>query len=493
MSKELKKKVKHGLYWNFINQIGNQVIFLAFSVYLARLLSPSAFGVIGLVTIFSNFAALFIDFGFGAALVRRKDVTQTDLSTVFWVNLGVGLLLYILFFVSAGLIASFYNREELKPLVRVVTLSFIFSALTSVQSSILTKRLDFKRKTIISFISLAIGYTVAFYFAFKNYGYWSLVYQTITSSLVSLAILWFQSSWRPSFVFSLKALKQMFGFGMGVVADNAFTYWTRNADNFLIGKILGSASLGVYTRAYSLMMLPLKNISSVITKVMFPAFSAYQDNIPEVQKMYLKTTRLIAFITFPMMIGLAIVAEPFIFTFYGHKWAEVIPILQILSVLGAFQSILTLNGSIYNSMGKSVLAFKVSSILSLLLIIGFLVGLKLNGLLGLTWAYFIIAGLGSLPILSKALELISLSLKEIYNNMRAIVIATFIMGIFLLFLNLLINFKYPLKLFIEIIAGAVIYFFMIKIFQPSLLVEVLNISGSNKLKSFFTKKVKVTV
>lgn len=485
MSKELKKKVKHGLYWNFINQIGNQVIFLAFSVYLARILSPSAFGVIGLVTIFSNFAALFIDFGFGSALISKKDVTQKDLSTVFWVNLTLGLLLYLVFFLSAGLIADFYSKPELKILVRVVTLSFLFSAFTSVQSSILSKHLNFKRKTIISFISVLVGYLVAFYFAYKNFGYWSLVYQSITSSIISLLILWLQSSWRPSFVFSVKSLKEMFGFGIGVVADNAFTYWTRNADNFLVGKMLGSASLGLYTRAYSLMMLPLKNISSVIAKVMFPAFSAFQDNISEVQNMYMKTTRLIAFITFPMMFGLAVAAEPFILTLYGDKWAGVIPVLQILSILGAIQSILTLNGSIYNSRGKALLAFRYSSTLSIVLIIAFFIGLKINGLTGMAWAYFIFATIGSLPILAKALNLINLSLKDMYNNVKTIFIATIGMSIVLFFLNHYILLVPGIKLLLDVVVGIILYLVLIYFLQLQLLHEVIQLLG---LKKYFLKK-----
>ena len=305
----LKTKVLNGLKWSFLDQIVLQVVFVVFSIFLARILNPSDFGIVGMITIFSGFAALFIDMGFGTALIQKQDVSEDYFSSVFWLNLTLGVLLYLFFFFLAPYLALFYNEPKLVLLVRITCMSFVINALTSIQHFLLIKNLQFKKKVIFNWVSMIFGYVVAFILAKKGFGYWALVFMTLSSAIVNSFLLWISSSWRPKFIFHWAKIKELSSFGLNVLGDTSVNYWSRNYDNFIIAKMLGSTELGIYTRAYSLMLLPLKNITSVISKVMFPAFSKKQGDVQNIKMHYLKIVKLIGLITFPAMIGLSFVSS----------------------------------------------------------------------------------------------------------------------------------------------------------------------------------------
>ena len=393
----LRSKVKSGLKWTFMDQILSQVIFLVFSVFLARVLTPSMFGIVGMVTIFSNFAILFIDLGFSAALIQKKEVTQSHYSSVFWLNVGIGFLMYFIFYASAPLISKFYNQPELTLFIRVICLSFIITSFTSVQANILIREMHFKKKVIINWIALLIGYIVAFIMAYKGYGVWSLIMMTLVTAILNSILYWLVSKWMPLFVFEWNKIKELSSYGLNFMGEASVNYWSRNFDNFIIAKVLGSNDLGIYTRAYSLMLLPLRNVTTIVTKVMFPAFSQKQDDVQLLKKYYLSIIQYIALITFPVMIGLSFVSKEFVLLFFGHKWSAMIPILSILSGLGAIQSIVSLNGLIYNSLGKVNLAFKVSIVTNIVLIIAFIIGVN-YGLIGVAYSYLIASALLLIPM-----------------------------------------------------------------------------------------------
>jgi PST family polysaccharide transporter len=188
---DLRNKVKKSLIWTFGDQIVTQVVFVLFGIFLARILSPSVFGVVGMVTMFTNFAALFIDMGFGVALIQKKDADDEHFSSVFWLNLGIGCFLYALFFVIAPLFSLFFHQPQLTILVRVICLSFIISSLTSVQSNLLVRELKFKQKVLFNWISIILGYTCAFFLAYNGYGVWAVVWMTIIGFLQSGGLLSF--------------------------------------------------------------------------------------------------------------------------------------------------------------------------------------------------------------------------------------------------------------------------------------------------------------
>lgn len=468
----LKSKVKNGLKWTFVDQILSQVIFLVFSIFLARILTPSIFGIVSMVTIFSNFAALFIDLGFSAALIQKKEITQSHYSSVFWLNLSIGILMYLIFYVSAPLISLFYNQPELTLLIRVICLSFIVSSFASVQANILIKELHFKKKVIINWIAMLIGYALAFIMAYQGYGVWSLVMMTLLTAILNSILYWFVSKWVPLFIFEWKKVKELSHYGLNFLGEASVNYWSRNFDNFIIAKVLGSTDLGIYTRAYSLMLLPLRNVSTIITKVMFPAFSKKQDDIQVLKKYYLSIIQYIALITFPLMIGLSIVSREFVLLFFGSQWSAMIPVLSILSGLGAIQSIVSLNGLIYNSLGRVNIAFKVSILTNIVLVIAFVIGVN-YGLIGVAYSYLIASALLLIPMYQIAIKQINTTLLEVFKTIKGILLASLLMALFLLIISNYSDFSILNGLIVKVIIGASVYFLSLFFFEKELLFNLI--------------------
>ncbi len=457
---DLKNKVKKSLIWTFGDQIVTQIVFVLFGIFLARILSPAVFGVVGMVTMFTNFAALFIDMGFGVALIQKKEADNEHFSSVFWLNLGIGCFLYLLFFFLAPLFSIFFHQPQLTILVRVICLSFIISSLTSVQSNLLVRELKFKQKVLFNWISVILGYSVAFFLALNGYGVWAVVWMTLVTATSNSLLYWISSDWRPSFLFNKNKIKELSKFGFNVLGDTSVNYWSRNFDNFIIGRVLGSTQLGLYTRAYSLMLLPLRNISSVITKVMFPAFSKKQDDVASIKRHYLQIIKYISLVTFPAMIGLSLVSREFVLLFFGKNWIGMIPVLAILSLVGAVQSIFSLNGMIYNSLGKAHIAFKVSLLVNVVLIIAFTIGVNF-GIVGMAWSYLIASVLLFFPIYNTAIKQLNTSLSEVFFTLKGSITATFSMAMVMIVLN---NFLITSLLFgfaVKTFVGTLIYFIIV--------------------------------
>ncbi len=478
----LKSKVKKSLVWSFSDQIISQVLFVIFGIFLARILPPSVFGVVGTVTIFTNFAALFIDMGFGTALIQKKDADNEHYSSVFWLNLGIGCFLYILFYFSAPLLSVFFNQPQLTILIRVICLSFIISSITSVQSNLLVRELKFKQKVIFNWIAITAGYTIAFILASNNYGVWSVVWMTIVTSSINSILYWLSTDWYPSFVFNKSKVRELSRFGLNVLGDTSVNYWSRNFDNFIIARVLGSTDLGLYTRAYSLMLLPLRNVSSVITKVMFPAFAKKQHDLVAFKKYYLLIIRYISLITFPAMVGLCLVSKEFVLLFFGNSWAGMIPLLSILSIVGTFQSILFLNGMIYNSLGKANIAFRVSLFVNFVLIIAFSIGVNF-GIKGMAYSYLIASILLFYPIYSTAIRQLNISILEVFMTLKGSILGALIMALGLILINQLTHFSLLVGFAIKTLSGIVIYFSVICYIEKDLInTVVLKLTGILKNK-----------
>jgi O-antigen/teichoic acid export membrane protein len=479
MNLEVHSKIKSGLKWSLLNQVISQVIFLCFGIYLARLLGPAAYGLVGMVTVFSGFAVIFVDFGFTSAVIYFQELSQKSLSSIFWFNLVLGTLIYVLFYISSPLISQFYHEPQLIALTRVVTLSVVINSLSALQNALLSKNIDFKMKTITSWISIILSYGIAFTLAFFDFGVWSLVIQTLSISILNTIFIWYLAKWRPDIHFSFADIKPLLKYGSGIAGTSIFGYLTRNLDNLIIGKFLGNASLGIYTRSYSLMMLPITNISTVFSKVLFPAFATMQNDLNRFATYYNKVIKHIAFLTFPMMFGLSSVSREFVLIFLGNKWVDAIVIIKILSILGAFQSILSLNGTIYNSTGNSVKALKVTMILNLFLVPSWIIGLYLGNLNGLVWAYFLVGTLGALPIWAYALKQINLKMFDVVNKLKVIFFASLFLFICnecisLLKLELVVSFI--VKIFTGILSYSVVIFLFDKIYYEEIMIRIASLS-----------------
>lgn len=433
------RKTKLGVFWSFADQGGNQVFNLLVTFVLARLISPEEFGTVGMVTVFTGFAAIFVNFGFSQALIQKSKVSSNDVSTVFVFNLVTGIFLTLLFFFLSPIISDFYEKPILEPLTKVLSPIFFISSLSGVNRALNSKEMNFKLNTVISVVSLLVSSILTIILAFYGFGVWSIVAKMLSSQLIITLLYLIYKPVSQKMLFSRDSFRSMLKMGSNVTGDSLVNYWSRNADNLMIAKMLGDGPLGIYTKSYSIMLLPLTNISRVIARVMFPSFSMIQHDLDKLKSIYLKTTKLIAFITFPIMIGLILVAEPFVLVTFGKNWTGMIPIISILSILGASQSILSLNGVIYNALGKAHLAFRVSLVFNVFNIIGFYIGIKLNGVIGLAWIYAGLGILGIIPNFYIVGKQINISLKKMFLNLSGTILNTIIMVVLVLIGKYFIN------------------------------------------------------
>lgn len=457
----LQAKVKDGLKWNAINQLVTQLVFIWFGIYLARLLGPEAYGLVGMITVFSGFANLFVDFGFSSAIIYDQNLTERKVSSVFWFNLLLGSVIYALFYILSPFIAEFYNEPKLVLLTRVVTISLLVNSVAGIPNTLLSKKIDFKLTVIATWVATFFSYGGAFWMAYNDWGVWSLVFQGVVSSIINLIFVWWIAKWKPQFCFSWEDIKSMFSYGSSIVGTNLLGYVTRNFDNLLIGKFLGNASLGVYTRSYNLMTLPITNVTSVFSKVLFPAFSLIQHDKEKIAFHYLKVIKIIALVTFPLMVGMFTVAEEFVILILGEQWIKAVPIIKMLSILGAFQSVLSLNGVIYNATGNAKKALKITIYLNIVLIPSWIAGLFLADLEGLVLAYLLVGAFGGLFILNEALKVLNLNLKAVWDQLNIIMLGClwiFIVDAFIGKLDLSVMMSFLCKIGLSILLYLIFIF-----------------------------------
>ncbi len=472
----LNSKMKIGLKWNLFNQVATQFVFIWFSIYLARLLGPEAYGLVGMVTVLSGFAGIFVDFGFAASVIYYQVKSDLQLSSVFWFNVMIGVFIYSLFFLLAPWIAHFYDEPQLEDLTRVICLGILISSFSSLQGTLLSKEINFKKKVLIQWCSTIIGYSLGFYLAFCGFGVWSIVFMTLSNSIVNTIILWSTSKWKPSFQFSYAELKPLTKYSVHIGSTSIFSYLTRNLDNFIVAKFIGGTALGLYSNAYRLMMLPITNISGIFNNVLFSGFSKMGNDKEKMAAVYLKTISLISFITFPLMVMIFSVAEELVLVFYGEEWGGAIPLIRILSLLGAVQSILFLNGTIYNSVGKPKIALYVTIGMYMLLVPAWIIGLKLNGIIGFCQAYFLVSGIGSIFTLYIAIREIQLTLMNIMLTVYRAFLGSVILGLMVFLISFLIkknNLHFTLGL--KLMIGGFTYLIYSILFQKDMLYKMINI------------------
>ncbi len=358
----LKQKTAAGLKWSSIESFSSQGISFVIGIIIARILSPSDYGIIGMILIFTEVSAVFINGGFSAALIRKQNRTESDLSTVFYYNIAVSLFFYLVLFVSAPTIANFYNSPILTLVVRVVSLNMVIGALGSIQSTILNIAIDFKTQTKITVITLIITGTIGISMAYSGYGVWALVFQGLASTVISTGLLWFFIGWKPKLVFSLNSFKELFGFGSKLMLSGLLDTVYRNIYQVVIGKKFTPAELGFFTRAKGLAQLPSSNITNIIQRVTFPVLSEMQDNIAQLGNNYRKLLKMSAFIIFPLMMLLFGLAEPLIKILLTDKWLPAVPLLQVLCFSYMFYPIHAINLNLLQVKGRSDLFLRLEII-----------------------------------------------------------------------------------------------------------------------------------
>jgi PST family polysaccharide transporter len=416
-----------------------------------------------MVVVFTGFASVFTDMGFGAALVQKLDLTQHHKNAVFWISVAVGALLTLIFAAAAPYIASFYGVPALQPITLAISIIFFINAFATVKLALLQKAMDFRTLAAAQLTATVLSGLVAIYLAFSGFGVWSIVAMYVASAAVNVAVLWIITPWRPDFSLRWDAVQDLSKFSRNFVGFSAFNYWTRNGDNLLIGRFVGSAALGVYARSYTILLLPVWQVSGVITNVMFPALSAIQKDVKRVRELYLSSISVISLVTFPLTLGLFVVSRSFVLALFGDKWAAMIPLLQIFSLLGAIQSISTTVGWIYTSQGRTDIMFRFGLISGSIFIISFVVGLRW-GTLGVAVAYTIANFLLWYPTWSIPARLIDLDFVTMLRRLAPTFYGagTMAFAVWVLGLVLPNGWSYATHLALQVAFGAIVYWIFVR-------------------------------
>jgi PST family polysaccharide transporter len=467
MPQSLKNRTIKGLTWSVLASFVKQVLTFTIGVILARLLSPAEFGIIGMIAVFTGLVSTFMEQGLGSAIIHKQDIEKRHLDSIFWFNVGIGFFCTIAFMILSFPIAKFYKNPVLQPITFMISFNFFLGSFNIVQNALLNKKVDFKRLAIIDTLSVLVGGFIGIFLALAKFGVWALVWQTLATTFTTVIVMWVTSSWRPGIVFNISALKEIFKYSTNLLGFNILNYWTRNFDNLLIGRFIGSFALGIYAKAYQLMLLPLTQVSQVISRVMFPILSEIQHDKKKIKSIYLKSIQCIALITFPLMLTFWVVNNDFVLAVYGEKWESMIPILYVLILCGMIQSIGTTTGWIYNSIGRTDIQFKWGILAAIVRTAGFIIGLRW-GVMGVAISYFI-TGYFILwyPSWSISGRLIDLKFSEMLRCLAspfycaiAAAVSAWILGI-----SLLSHWGHLERLFILSVSSMLIYLVLIHVFS----------------------------
>jgi teichuronic acid exporter len=374
----LRKEAISGMTWTYFQQFGSQLISFGVSIVLARLIMPEEFGLIGMIAIFMGLGTALFQGGLTSSLIRTKELTEDDYSTVFFFNLAGSIAIYGVLFLAAPWISEFYKQPTLVNITRVYGLTYILSAFGTVQNTILTKELKFKKQAIISLPALIISSSVGLTLAYCNYGVWSLVASALVNTLAISCLLWITSDWYPKRVFSKEKFQQHFHYGYKLTLSSMLDIIFTNIYQIIIGRYYSPAQVGYYTRANSLMMLPVGNVSGALSRVIFPLLSKVQDDIPRFRNAYKQIMQIVLFIITPIIVLMALLAKPLIILLFTDKWIAVVPIFQIICFTGILLPIHKYNLLVLQVKGRSDLFLKLEVIkkiaLSVILIISFFYG-----------------------------------------------------------------------------------------------------------------------
>lgn len=459
----IASKSIHGIIWSAIERFSLQGVQFLIGIVLARLLSPSDFGMIGMLSIFMGVSQTFIDCGFSSALIRQKEVSAKDYGTTFIINFFISLLAFLILFFVAPFIAKFYNTPELELVIQVFSATLIINALFTVHSVKLTRDVDFKTQSKASICSAIISGAVGITLAYKGFGVWSLVTQAICNSTLNLILLTLLLKWFPSPTFSRTSFHNLFGFGSKIFIASIISSIYSNLYNIVIGKKFSAATLGYYTRADQMGQLPSQNIAGILSRVTYPILSQLQDDSDRLRNVYIKYLQLSCFVIFPLMMGLAALAKPLIILLLGEKWIPSVVLLQILCFGLMFDPICNINLNLLYVKGRSDLVLKLE-IIKKTIAITILVASLPFGLTGLCIGralYGIIATILNMTYTKRFIDL------SIWGQAKLILPSLALSLIMAAgsYCMTTTGLNYALQLFVGIIIGLILYLFPAKLFK----------------------------
>lgn len=428
MPSELKQKTINGMFWSGVGNVSIQSLQFLFSIILARLLDPEDYGLAAILSIFYALSMLFIDSGFTSALVRKEKLTQEDASTALYFNVGVGVLCYVVLFITAPWIALFYGNPLLSSLLRVYGICIVIVPCMLIQNTMLERGLNFKRISFFNIVANVLANLIAIIMAYMGYGVWALVAFNLAVTLIVTIELWIFSSWRPIFVFSKKSFKYLFNFSYKLLLDGIVSTTINNLNNIVIGKVFSPSTLGFYTKASTLASLPSSTVNKVVLGVSYPVMSQLQAEKYRLSMNYRRLIRMTAYMTFPLLIGISAIAHPLVILIYTEKWAPCIPYLQILCFSLMWLPILSININLLSVLNRTDLVLKCRLINTGLYVFIFVISIQF-GIIGLCCGAAISTMLSIIVNTHYTGILLDLNFMKQMKDILPFLVNSFIMGI----------------------------------------------------------------
>ena len=474
------------LIWRFAERCGAQGVQFIVSLVLARLLEPSAYGTIALVTVFTTILQVFVDSGMGNALIQKKNADETDFSTVFYFNIFICLILYLGIFIAAPFIARFYNDESLTAVIRVLSLTIVISGVKNVQQAYVSRNMLFKR-----FFFATLGGTIGsamlgIIMAYKGFGVWSLVAQQLLNTAASTAILWITVKWHPKLLFSLKRLKGLFSYGWKLLVSSLIDTVYNNIRQLIIGKLYSSEDLSFYNRGKQFPNFIVTNVNSSIDSVLLPAMSREQDDVNSVKNMTRRSIKISTYVMAPLMMGLAFMATNVVKLILTDKWLACVPFLQIFCITYMFYPIHTANLNAIRAMGRSDLFLKLEVIKKIIGMI-VLVATMWFGVMAMAYSLLFTSIVSQIVNASPNKKLLNYGYKDQLKDILPSIVVAVFMGICVYAVGF-INMPLIITMIIQVLIGVVIYFLISILFKFEAFYYILEIVKS-MINKFRKKEV----
>lgn len=452
-----------GVAWSAVERFSTLGIQFVLNIIIARILSPTDYGIIGMLAIFLSISQCLIDSGFTNALIQSKERKSNDYGTVFIFNLIISVVLYLILFVCAPAISRFYNMEILTPVLRVVGLNLIITALSNVQKTIFTINIDFKTQSFVSIPSAVISGVIGLIMAYSGFGVWSLVAQTLSNGFLTTVLFWILSKDRFRIVFDMNSFKRLGGFGIKLLLSSLLHTVYSNLYGLFIGKKYSAQDLGYYSRANQFAVFPANTFSSIISRVSYPLLCQSQSDKNELSRVYTNFIKSSCFIAFPMMIGLSVLSKPLIIVILTEKWLPVAPLMFILALDGLFQPITSTNLDLLQAVGRSDLFLRLE-IIKKSISVGILL-LTINfGLIWICIGKFIYSIIALLINMYYTVDIINKSYFEQIRDWFPNLIVAVLMGV-IIFVSVYFVTSPLLQLLIGFVIGVVAYYLLATLFR----------------------------
>ena len=404
------------------------------ALILARILMPEDFGTIAMITVFTHFGSVFVNFGLSVSLIQKKDVTERDLSTVFWLNLLIGFLMTLVFLGIAPLIAAVYQNPDLAKYTSVLALNFLLGSGAVVQRALYTKKVNFKTLTLVNSSTVLVAGIIGIACAMNGLGIWALVIHTLCGTALATVLLWILSDWRPKFLFCRASLNDMLGFSLTVLANKLVITLSQELDKFLLGRFVSAIQLGLYNRGESVMNFPVRSFSSMLSLVVLPVFSEIQEDDRRLRRSFRKMLDFTSFILFPLLVLLLVFAEDVVLILLTEKWLASVPFLQLFCLIGLSIPIDKVTRNILVAKGFPNLLFRLEMARIIGFAIGFFIGLQW-GVYGVLVAKVLVCYLIFIPQMIMACRLIDHSFKAQGWAWLKILFINALLAVFLLVLG----------------------------------------------------------